>query len=223
MDTKIPASELKLAATSVADDLGYIALADMAAIIKERGVADQVRLIGGHMVTLHVQRWGLGTDLYRETTDADLGIQKFALNNLDAVAALRERGYSQVAGNRFEREVDIESTNSSDLKAAIDMLSDGLRGELASAIGKGECDIVSFGEVEVREKARAWVNTKINETDEPGFPLLGFRSALYQLRQNRLVAEMLRLLIDSRSQIGSGLKAQLRELAEQMGMDEGEE
>ncbi len=110
-----------------------------------------------------------------------------------------------------------------DLKAAIDMLSDGLRGELASAIGKGECDIVSFGEVEVREKARAWVNTKINETDEPGFPLLGFRSALYQLRQNRLVAEMLRLLIDSRSQIGSGLKAQLKELAEQMGMDEGEE
>ena len=52
---------------------------------------------------------------------------------------------------------------------------------------------------------------------------MGFRSALYHLRQNRLVAEMLRILVDSRSQIGSGLKAQLKGLAEQMGMDEGEE
>ncbi len=110
-----------------------------------------------------------------------------------------------------------------DLKAAIDNLSDDVRADLASAIGKPNSDIVWFDEVEVREKARAWVNAKINELDEPGFPLMGFRSALYQLRQNRLVAEMLRLLIDSRSQIGSGLKAQLKGLAEQMGMDEGEE
>ena len=82
MDIKLPLQKLKLIATSQTDDLSFVVLKDVAHVVTEQKLVDCVRLIGGHMVTLHVHRWNLGKNLYRETVDADLGIQKFAMNQI---------------------------------------------------------------------------------------------------------------------------------------------
>ena len=67
-----PLTRITLGAVSVADDLGYVALADLARALG--GITDDYRVIGGHMVTVLAARWQLGHDLYRETGDVDLGI-----------------------------------------------------------------------------------------------------------------------------------------------------
>jgi hypothetical protein len=67
-----PLTKITLGAASVADDLGYVALADLSRAL--RGITGDYRLIGGHMVTILAARWQLGHDLYRETGDVDLGI-----------------------------------------------------------------------------------------------------------------------------------------------------
>jgi hypothetical protein len=50
-----------LAAASVADDLGYIALADLSRVVGE--VTTDYRVIGGHMITVLAARWRLGAEL----------------------------------------------------------------------------------------------------------------------------------------------------------------
>jgi hypothetical protein len=74
-DRAVVSPIVTLTATSVADDLGYVALADLAGLLK----TDRYRIIGGHMVTALVARWGLGSELYRETGDTDLGVGVEAL------------------------------------------------------------------------------------------------------------------------------------------------
>lgn len=44
-----PLTRIALSAVSVADDLGYVALADLAQTFE--GLAEDYRVIGGHMVT----------------------------------------------------------------------------------------------------------------------------------------------------------------------------
>jgi hypothetical protein len=51
-------------ARSVADDLGYAALTDVARALE--GVTEDYRIIGGHMVTMLAARWQLSAELYRE-------------------------------------------------------------------------------------------------------------------------------------------------------------
>jgi hypothetical protein len=103
MDLDEPLTKLELAAASVADDLGFVALTDIASL-----VADSVewRLIGGHMVQMHAYRWQLGADLYRETQDADLGAPPLTITNNRIAERLAEIGYVRTAGDRFEREVN---------------------------------------------------------------------------------------------------------------------
>jgi len=96
-----PLSHLVLSASSVADDLGYVALADLAKAIGND--ASDYRIIGGHMVTALAARWMLGADLYRETGDADLGVTPVLARSLHLPDKLRTLGYEQVAGNRFAR------------------------------------------------------------------------------------------------------------------------
>lgn len=55
--------QIVLTSTSVADDLGYIALADIASIL---GPDTRHRLIGGHMVGVLAAHQGLGAELFRE-------------------------------------------------------------------------------------------------------------------------------------------------------------
>jgi hypothetical protein len=65
MAARPPLTSVVLAATSVADDLGYVALGDLAGVLG----ASTYRIIGGRMVTALVARWQLGAEFYRETGD----------------------------------------------------------------------------------------------------------------------------------------------------------
>jgi hypothetical protein len=103
MATDAPLSALALGATSVADDLGYVALHDLAVALED--VTADYRVIGGHMVTMLAARWQLGTSLYRETGDVDLGIPPVVARDQHIVSRLKRIHYLQVAGNRFAREL----------------------------------------------------------------------------------------------------------------------
>lgn len=103
MAAEPPLSHLVLAAASVADDLGFVALADLRTALGE--VAGDYRIIGGHMVTVLAARWQLGAGLYRETGDADLGVPPVVVRDRDLARRLKSLGYRQVAGNRFAKEM----------------------------------------------------------------------------------------------------------------------
>jgi len=96
-----PLNRLALAAGSVADDLGYVALNDLAGALGD--MAADYRVIGGHMVTMLAARWQLGAGLYRETGDVDLGIPPIVARDKGVVSRLKGISYLQVAGNRFAR------------------------------------------------------------------------------------------------------------------------
>ncbi len=68
-----PLDRLLLVATSVADDVGYVALSDLSQAVGSEPPGNYC-VIGGHMVTALVARWQLGSDLYRETGDTDVGV-----------------------------------------------------------------------------------------------------------------------------------------------------
>lgn len=101
MASSTPLTRLALGASSVADDLGYVALSDLAQTFRD--IAADYRVIGGHMVTMLAARWQLGAGLYRETGDVDLGIPPVVARDQHVVSRLKDINYRQVAGNRFAR------------------------------------------------------------------------------------------------------------------------
>jgi hypothetical protein len=101
MASRTPLTKLELGPSSVADDLGYVALSDLARALGD--IAADYRVIGGHMVTMLAARWQLGAGLYRETGDVDLGIPPIVARDQRIVGRLKEINYLQVAGNRFAR------------------------------------------------------------------------------------------------------------------------
>jgi hypothetical protein len=121
-----PLNRLALGAGSVADDLGYVALNDLAGALGD--MAADYRVIGGHMVTMLAARWQLGAGLYRETGDVDLGIPPIVARDKGVVSRLKGISYLQVAGNRFARELsDIpvgmaDESDSRNPQALIDVL-----------------------------------------------------------------------------------------------------
>lgn len=104
MATQQPLGRLILAAPSVAEDLGFVALADISSI-RKGDESFEFRLIGGQMVSLHVQRWQLGRELYRETQDADVGVLPITVKTTDLLDQIRSLGYVRVEGNRFTKTV----------------------------------------------------------------------------------------------------------------------
>lgn len=126
MAARTPLTRITLGAASVADDLGYVALADLARVLG--GLSEDHRVIGGHMVTVLAARWQLGQELYRETGDVDLGIPPIVARDHDLVSRLKALNYVQIAGNRFARGLsDIpagmkEMGGSGDPEALIDVL-----------------------------------------------------------------------------------------------------
>lgn len=100
-----PLTRVSLHATSVADDLGFVALGDLAKILESEEEVSY-RVIGGHMVMVLAARWGLGAELYRVTLDADLGTPPVVVRDFTLVERLTERDYKQVAGDRFAKPVD---------------------------------------------------------------------------------------------------------------------
>jgi hypothetical protein len=121
-----PLSRLVLRASSVADDLGFVALADLGrALGPDVGV--KYRVIGGHMVTALVARWRLGAELYRETGDTDLGVPPVAVRDQRVIQRLLDLDYERVAGNRFARTmhdipVRVPGGDNEPPKAVIDVL-----------------------------------------------------------------------------------------------------
>ncbi|MGI8519655.1 MAG: hypothetical protein ACR2MC_03435 [Actinomycetota bacterium] len=124
MAAATPLNELVLAAVSVSDDLGFVAMADLSAALA--GLIDvESRIIGGHMVTLHVQRWELGRDLYRETQDMDLGIPPIAVKDGLLIDLLKERGYERTTGNTYARPIDdvpVSVGEGQEFAASVDLL-----------------------------------------------------------------------------------------------------
>lgn len=119
-----PLNRVVLAAGSIADDLGYIALDDISRIVD---TTTDYRVIGGLMVTALAYRWNLGASLYRETLDADLGVPPLVARDLDLAGRLKAAGYRQVAGDRFEKPVrdipaGLAGTTAPAYHAAIDVL-----------------------------------------------------------------------------------------------------
>lgn len=102
MATEAPLSRLVLGAASVADDLGYVALADLGRALGS-DVGTNYRVIGGHMVTALVARWQLGAEMYRETGDTDLGVPPVIVRDHHLIERLMDLGYERVAGNRFAK------------------------------------------------------------------------------------------------------------------------
>lgn len=128
MDPGRPLNRLTLVANSVADDLGFVALADVSRVLLETGNILDSRIIGGHMVMLHVHRWDLGRELYRETQDVDLGIAPIAVKDGVIIAALEDVGYERDSGNRFVRRITdvpvrLKDASPTETDAAIDILT----------------------------------------------------------------------------------------------------
>ena len=113
-----------IAAASVGDDVGFVAMADLSAALAEvKGI--ETRLIGGHMVTLHVQRWKLGHQLYRETRDTDLGLPPVAIRDGHLIDLLKSRGYERTTGNTYTRsikDVPVTVQGMEEHDASIDLL-----------------------------------------------------------------------------------------------------
>lgn len=126
MDAVAPLTRLDLRAGSIADDLSFVALADLASILS----GTDSRVIGGQMVQLHVHRWRLGRELYRQTEDADLGVPVTAVTDTALISALKDLGYGKIEGNRFARVVDdvpvrLKNTRTAERLAVVDLLVPG--------------------------------------------------------------------------------------------------
>lgn len=95
-------------------DGGLTAIAEIAQILAGAGKLSESRLIGGVAVLLHQQRLSIDLPL-RATGDADFGLAPYLLREPELVAAIEERGYRKVLGNRWERPIDSTRVASVDL------------------------------------------------------------------------------------------------------------
>ncbi len=95
---------LTLMSASRAEDGAYLALADVATTAGETNT--EYRVIGGHMVTLHMARHPFAALVARQTADADVGLEPLVLAASGMIDALGSLGYQLSGGNRFVRELD---------------------------------------------------------------------------------------------------------------------
>jgi hypothetical protein len=94
-------TRLSLLSTSNAQDAGYLALADVAALAG--GLRLEFRIVGGHMVSLLVNAYEASRAPARETADADMGATFDVFADERLRPAILKHGYEAVAGNRFSR------------------------------------------------------------------------------------------------------------------------
>ena len=118
-----PLTSVTLHASSMADDLGFVALGDVARVLGP-GATVPYRIIGGQMVTALAARWGLGAALYRVTLDVDLGAPPKVVVERDLASRFSELGYTRVSGDRFTRQVHEGAIGSdrSEGNAVVDVL-----------------------------------------------------------------------------------------------------
>lgn len=180
MDPSFPLNRLVLSANSVADDLGFVALAELVGALRGR-ILDETRIIGGHMVMLHVRRWGLGRELYRETQDADLGITPIAVNGGEIISSLKDAGYVRQSGNRFVRTVsDIPLTLQNDAGTPME-----------AAVTDAAIDILTPAYTS-RPRENVQISDELTTTEVPGLALALVRPGIeIELTLHRLNGEAL--------------------------------
>lgn len=122
---------LVLASMSGAMDGGLTAISDVTEILADSDMLEQSRLIGGVAVLLHQLRLGVDLPL-RATGDADFGVPPILLRERDLVAEIEARGYTKVAGNRWERPIDASRT------AAVDLLIPTYRSRARDTVRVGD-------------------------------------------------------------------------------------
>jgi hypothetical protein len=90
---------ISLGSTSREEDAALDALADLA-----RAVADwdACRVVGGHMVAIHVSLGGADVQ-HRPTADADLAAPVAVLADPEFARRLNDLGYAMVDGSRLQR------------------------------------------------------------------------------------------------------------------------
>lgn len=93
---------LPLLSTSVAADLGFLALADIAVVAAALRNAEW-RIIGGHMVQLLIHRYPTPNCQQRGTADADAGVGPQIAASAELHERLRQRDYRDECGNRYVR------------------------------------------------------------------------------------------------------------------------
>jgi hypothetical protein len=137
-----PLTRLALGASSVADDLGYVALSDLAGALGD--IAVGYRIIGGHMVTMLAARWQLGASLYRETRDVDIGIPPIVARDQRLVSRFKNSDYRQIEGNRFARGLSdipaglMSESDPPDPEAFIDVLVPAYTSRARESVQVGE-------------------------------------------------------------------------------------
>lgn len=113
---------------SLAEHAAFVALRDISNLDIET-----YRIIGGQMVSLHVQRYGL--DLPRATADADLGLVPFVLKTDETVTGLKRLGYEKVAGNRYSKNIEEGTTPTS---SVIDLLVPSYQTRIRQSVQHGD-------------------------------------------------------------------------------------
>jgi hypothetical protein len=112
---------LRLSASSQAEEAGFLAMRDLAAVANDVGI--EYRLVGGQMVRLHVALADVPEPVVRVTQDADMGVAATSARDPALVPGLEALGYSRPgASNRFIRTTD------DDLRLVIDVLAPAWRG-----------------------------------------------------------------------------------------------
>ena len=112
---------LRLSASSQAEEAGFLAMRDLAAVADDVGI--EYRLIGGQMVRLHVALADVPEPVVRVTQDADMGVAAASARDPALVSGLEALGYTRPgASNRFVRTTD------EGLRLVIDVLAPAWRG-----------------------------------------------------------------------------------------------
>src|SRR5690606_18155826 len=101
------------------DRTALIALLDLGDLLAEAPLPiEQTRVIGGHMVAIHVARHGLDLSHARTTADTDFGLGVNDLLRLGLTERFSSRDYRLRAGHRFYRQLG----NDRDDEAVVDVL-----------------------------------------------------------------------------------------------------
>lgn len=96
---------LHLSASSRAEEAGFLAMRDLAAVADDIGI--EYRLVGGQMVRLHVALAEVPEPVVRLTQDADMGVAATSARDPALVPGLEALGYARPgASNRFIRTTD---------------------------------------------------------------------------------------------------------------------
>jgi hypothetical protein len=107
---------LRLRSTSQAEEAGFLAMCDVAAVADDLGI--EYRIVGGQMVRLHVALAGVAEPVVRLTQDADMGIAAASARDPALVPGLEALDYTRPgASNRFVR------TTHDGLRLVIDVLA----------------------------------------------------------------------------------------------------